>query len=808
MFTINDDNSIYLNRGDIVFFSVTAKDENNPDVPYKFQAGDLVRIKVYGKKDAEKVVLQKDFPVYEETEEVEIFLAEEDTKIGEVISKPVDYWYEVELNPLSNPQTIVGYDEDGAKVFKLFPEGRDLKDEHIPDEEDIPFVDEALDLNSPRPIQNQAVAKEIVYISAGLDATKEDVAFRANKLSEEVAQVDDNVKVERARIDNLVKSPAASDAELVDVRVGGDGKTYGSAGTAVREQFKYAVGESNGLKETLDIDFTVGTITNGIDDYHANRAKFVNRVHACRTVVSMPVNSVYMYGYVCYDEKGNYDGVDHGWNAMDGSDVHIDSGYFKMNFRKVVDTAMTEEDLTTLKELVTVRQFNLLDDVARLKYQMSEGSVILCPYELELGSLSNGEKVDFLTRARFVDMVKVTKKTIVTVAQSEIYMYGYCVYDEHGVFDGVDHQWNSPKTSPTVTFDGNGYVSFNFRRTDSADITEEDIEALSKLLTIETYKSVLDVAEEVDKLREEGLGAAPNNSAVNSIGVEYGRKNGASYVFVRIPKTTNDGKTFYPRVALTSLDGTIEGAKSSPLNFARRNNTAFVVNAGLFNMTTVKPVGQTIIDGVSISNTPMADDNGVPISDTECYPLCIDSEGNLSANYDRQVDTAAMIADGVVGAVTGWGKLVEDFNICVEDIAAEIVHPGDYIQQAIGQYENGDYCVCTVEQSRGSVHNEAGLTYTEVAEIFVDKGAKFAYSLDGGGSAATVLGKRQLNRIYEGITGRSVPTVIYFEDPGSNGNDTANGAAGSNGFSVFIDSTTGKTYRLYVDNGKLAMEEV
>ena len=154
---------------------------------------------------------------------------------------------------------------------------------------------------------------------------------------------------------------------------------------------------------------------------------------------------------------------------------------------------------------------------------------------------------------------------------------------------------------------------------------------------------------------------------------------------------------------------------------------------------------------------------GTAVSDIECYPLCIDSEGNLSANYDRNIDVDTMISDGVVFSVTGWGKLVEDFEICKTDIDAEIVHQGLYIRQSIGQYENGDYCVCTVEQSRNSVHNEAGLTYTDLAEIFIDKGVKFAYSLDGGGSSGTVIGKRQLNRIYEGTTGRPVPTVITFE---------------------------------------------
>lgn len=164
MFTVNDDNSIYATRGDIVFFYVSAEDNG---LNYQFQPGDIVRIKVYGKKDAENVVLQKDFPVTEITEKVYIYLTEEDTKIGEVISKPKEYWYEVELNPGTAPQTIIGYDEDGAKVFKLFPEGDDIP-EYVPDitPDDIPIVDEELDVESPRPVQNQAIARAVSKLSA------------------------------------------------------------------------------------------------------------------------------------------------------------------------------------------------------------------------------------------------------------------------------------------------------------------------------------------------------------------------------------------------------------------------------------------------------------------------------------------------------------------------------------------------------------------------------------------------------------------------------------------------------------------
>ena len=165
MFLLNDDNSIYVTRGDIAFFSVSAEDNG---VVHHFQAGDVLRIKVFGKKNCENVVLQKDFPVTENAEEVGIFLTEEDTKIGGVISKPVDYWFEVELNPETNPQTIIGYDDEGPRLFKLFPEGNDVEN-YQPSPEDFPVVDEELDPTSPRPVSNMAVSSAIALLESAVE---------------------------------------------------------------------------------------------------------------------------------------------------------------------------------------------------------------------------------------------------------------------------------------------------------------------------------------------------------------------------------------------------------------------------------------------------------------------------------------------------------------------------------------------------------------------------------------------------------------------------------------------------------------
>jgi hypothetical protein len=120
MFVIDSDLTIHITRGDSGLIAVTA---GIGETDYEFKIGDVVRFKVMAKKNCADVMLQKDIEVTEPTSAVEVALESEDTKFGGYISKPTDYWYEVELNPDTKPQTIIGYDENGAKVFKLYPEG-------------------------------------------------------------------------------------------------------------------------------------------------------------------------------------------------------------------------------------------------------------------------------------------------------------------------------------------------------------------------------------------------------------------------------------------------------------------------------------------------------------------------------------------------------------------------------------------------------------------------------------------------------------------------------------------------------------
>ena len=124
MFVINGDKSIYITRGDIGVIEVGAV---NGETDHTFSQGDIVRLQVLEKKQCNCVVLQKEVVAEDGAQTVDISLSKEDTRIGEIINKPVDYWYEIELNPDTAPQTIIGYDDDGPKIFRLFPEGVDVK---------------------------------------------------------------------------------------------------------------------------------------------------------------------------------------------------------------------------------------------------------------------------------------------------------------------------------------------------------------------------------------------------------------------------------------------------------------------------------------------------------------------------------------------------------------------------------------------------------------------------------------------------------------------------------------------------------
>lgn len=115
--------TIEVNRGDELNLNLSLKLDSGED--YTFEEGDKVVFSLYEKgKMSDNAILIKEVDATPEETSLEISLTSNETKIGEMINKPVEYWYEIELN---DRYTVIGYDDKGAKKFILYPEGSKIQ---------------------------------------------------------------------------------------------------------------------------------------------------------------------------------------------------------------------------------------------------------------------------------------------------------------------------------------------------------------------------------------------------------------------------------------------------------------------------------------------------------------------------------------------------------------------------------------------------------------------------------------------------------------------------------------------------------
>lgn len=88
-------------------------------VLYEFKVDDEIKFNIYEKQGYTKEPLKTKLIICEEVgTSIEIPLTEEDTTFGNIENKAVTYWYDITLN---EGQTIVCYNEDGAKEFIQYP---------------------------------------------------------------------------------------------------------------------------------------------------------------------------------------------------------------------------------------------------------------------------------------------------------------------------------------------------------------------------------------------------------------------------------------------------------------------------------------------------------------------------------------------------------------------------------------------------------------------------------------------------------------------------------------------------------------
>ena len=113
-----DGNLIKCPRGDAGYIDIRKSDsEDNTEI---FSKGDKVIFSIKNNFSEPEVILRKTVDVEEDTETVRIEFSHEDTLIGDLITNYMDYEYDINVN---NKDTILGHDDSGAKIFRVYPTG-------------------------------------------------------------------------------------------------------------------------------------------------------------------------------------------------------------------------------------------------------------------------------------------------------------------------------------------------------------------------------------------------------------------------------------------------------------------------------------------------------------------------------------------------------------------------------------------------------------------------------------------------------------------------------------------------------------
>ena len=116
MIKIDSNNNIYITQGDKA--SIDIQIPLN-DGFYEFQTTDILYFTVKRKYSDTQPVLRKILTFSQPATTATLILTSIDTNIGGLSNLPLNYVYDISIN---EDQTIIGYDENGAKNFVIYPE--------------------------------------------------------------------------------------------------------------------------------------------------------------------------------------------------------------------------------------------------------------------------------------------------------------------------------------------------------------------------------------------------------------------------------------------------------------------------------------------------------------------------------------------------------------------------------------------------------------------------------------------------------------------------------------------------------------
>ena len=109
-------------------FHVTRGDSGSITIAYKDGSvlPNTICFRVYGKDDLNSdPIINKELAIDSGSTSYDLYIYGEDTmQMENPENGKEEYWYELKIGPTN---TVLGYDEQGAKIFYLYPTGKDKK---------------------------------------------------------------------------------------------------------------------------------------------------------------------------------------------------------------------------------------------------------------------------------------------------------------------------------------------------------------------------------------------------------------------------------------------------------------------------------------------------------------------------------------------------------------------------------------------------------------------------------------------------------------------------------------------------------
>ena len=135
-------------------------------------------------------------------------------------------------------------------------------------------------------------------------------------------------------------------------------------------------------------------------------------------------------------------------------------------------------------------------------------------------------------------------------------------------------------------------------------------------------------------------------------------------------------------------------------------------------------------------------------------------DGTMAVYGPDEIDYEAAMADGA-WQIWSFGPVLVRDGKPSGDYGSGMAVDDPNPRAALGYYEPGHYCFVVVDGRRPNY--SFGMTFEELAELFVDLGCECAYNLDGGGSAVMMLNGQEVNIPSGG--GRELSDIILIAEP-------------------------------------------